>query len=493
MIITDHRVKKTMLLLSAVLLAVLFAASAWAGKTEGYPVDLTELSIEQLMNIEITTAGRKSQRLSETAAAAFVITQEDIHRSGATTIPDVLRMVPGLQVARIDGNKWAVTARGFNGRFANKLLVLMDGRSVYTPLFSGVIWDVQDTMLEDIDRIEIIRGPGAAVWGANAVNGVINIITKPASDTQGGLLAAMSGTVEKGTVGTRYGGAIGEKGTYRLYGKYFDRNGGVDAAGDDTPDDWHAFRTGFRTDWQSNTFHRMTLQGDLYEGKSGERLTYSLPTFPFKNTENVDEKFRGGNLLGRWTYQEEENSEATLQFYYDRTYRSFEIIEETRDTLDLDFQHRTVLLDRHEIQWGLGWRITHDDIRNSFAVSFTPDSQTDNLFSAFIQDEIRFFEDKVRLTIGAKFEHNDYTGFEIQPSARALWTITKNHSVWGGGLPGRPDARQGGSDRDLQPDGVSPQPQGPLRADRGGLRIRKSRFRVGGCHRLGGGVSGEPA
>ncbi len=415
---------------TAVLAALFLISPAWAAKNDRGFSDLTELSIEQLMNIEITTAGRKNQRLSETAAAVFVITQEDIRRSGATTIPDLLRMVPGLQVARIDGNKWAVTARGFNGRFANKLLVLMDGRSVYSPLFSGVIWDVQDTMLEDIDRIEVIRGPGASVWGANAVNGVINIITKPASETQGGLVAALAGTVENGNVAARYGGTIGKTGAYRLYGKYFDRDGGVDAMGDDTPDDWHAFRTGFRTDWQPNPFHRMTLQGDLYKGRSGERLTYNLPTLPFAATDDVDEQYQGGNLLGRWTCQGGTQSETVLQFYYDRTHRNFVLTEETRDIFDLDVQHRTVLMDRHEIQWGAGWRITRDDLTNTFPLTFTELSRTDNLFSAFVQDEIRFFDDKVRVTLGSKFEHNDYTGFEVQPSARALWAITGNHSVW---------------------------------------------------------------
>ncbi|MCJ7829965.1 MAG: TonB-dependent receptor plug domain-containing protein [Desulfobacterales bacterium] len=211
--------------------------------------DLTQLSIEELMDIEITSVSKKAQKLSEAAAAVYVITQEDIRRSGVTSIPEALRMVPGVQVAHLDANKWAVTVRGFNGRFANKLLVLMDGRSLYTPLFSGVFWEMQDTLLEDIERIEVIRGPGATLWGANAVNGVINIITKKAQDTQGMLAVGGGGTEERGFGSLRYGGSIGDSGHYRIYTKYFDRDGGVDLDGNNASDDWNMFRAGFRSDW----------------------------------------------------------------------------------------------------------------------------------------------------------------------------------------------------------------------------------------------------
>jgi len=224
--------------------------SQTAFRTEQRP-DFAEMTLEELMNIEITSVSRRPQRLSEAAAAVFVITQEDIRRSGTTSIPEALRMVPGLQVARINANAWAITARGFNGRFANKLLVLMDGRSLYTPAFSGVYWDVQDTLLEDVDRIEVIRGPGGAtLWGANAVNGVINIITRQAKDTQGALVSAGSGTDEQGFGGVRYGGKVGDDAYYRIYAKYFNRDGGVDASGDDTADDWDVLRAGFRADWE---------------------------------------------------------------------------------------------------------------------------------------------------------------------------------------------------------------------------------------------------
>ncbi len=257
------------------LLLIMVVGVCSAGASDREPPiseDLTKLSLEDLMDIEITSAAKKAQRLSEAAAAVFVITQEDIRRSGATSIPEALRMVPGLQVARIDANKWAVTSRGFNGRFSNKLLVLVDGRSVYTPLLSGVYWDMKDTLLEDIDRIEVIRGPGASLWGANAVNGVINIITKSAKDTQGGLIVAGAGTEEQGFGAIRYGGKVGEDIHSRFYVKYFDRDSGVLPSGEDGADEWDVLRAGFRIDWQGLGPDALTLQGDLYEGETGETI-----------------------------------------------------------------------------------------------------------------------------------------------------------------------------------------------------------------------------
>ncbi|UCF90632.1 MAG: TonB-dependent receptor plug domain-containing protein [Desulfobacterales bacterium] len=237
---------------ASLVLVLVIGTSGWAKSPETIEAsgsDLTELSLEDLMDIEVTSVSKKTQKLSDAAAAVFVITQEDIRRSGVTSIPEALRMVPGLEVARINASNWAITARGFNGRFANKLLVLMDGRTVYTPFFSGVFWDVQDTLLEDIDRIEVIRGPGASLWGANAVNGVISIITKAAKDTQGGLVSAGGGTEERGFGHVRYGGSLGESAHYRVYAKYFDRDNSVDATGESVNDEWDMLRGGFRLDW----------------------------------------------------------------------------------------------------------------------------------------------------------------------------------------------------------------------------------------------------
>ncbi len=399
------------------------AAAAWA-------VDPTTLSLDELMAIEITSVSKKQQKLSDAAAAVHVLTQEDIRRSGATSIPEALRMVPGLEVARIDANKWAVTSRGFNGTFANKLLVLIDGRSVFTPLFSGVYWDVQDTLLEDIDRIEVIRGPGAALWGANAVNGVINIVTKKAADTQGALVTAGTGTEETGFGGVRYGAQLGENGHYRIYAKYFDRDEALDASGAATDDDWYQWRSGFRLDWERGQRDFFTLQGDLYHGRAGQNISVLNSVAPDFSSLTDEVDVAGGNLLGRWQRTFSATSDLILQLYYDRTERRDAMLGEDRDTLDLDFQHRFALGKRQEILWGFGHRFTRDDIDSSFAVSFDPDQREDHLLSAFVQDEIELCPDSLRLTLGTKFEYNNYTGAEIQPNARLLWTPHPRHTLW---------------------------------------------------------------
>jgi iron complex outermembrane receptor protein len=414
------------------LLATLMTlASSPSASPQELPEDLTELSIEDLMNIEVTTAARKSERLGDAAAAVFVITSEDIQRSGATTIPDLLRMVPGLQVARIDANKWAVSARGFNGRIANKLLVLMDGRSVYTPFYSGVFWDVQDTLLEDIDRIEVIRGPGAALWGANAVNGVINIITKHSSDTQGMLVATGTGTEELNFGAARYGGQLGTQGHYRAYVKTFERDSAIDAAGDNTHDAWGTVRGGFRIDLSVADENAFTLQGDIYKGHEDDTTALPILVPPYTEVRNTTGSFSGGNLLLRWQRTISTNNELGLQVYYDHTLRESGLLSTLRkDTLDLDFQHRLALGTRHDIVWGLGYRLDHDETTQTETVSFDPNDNDAHLFSAFLQDEIELYAERLYLTLGSKFEHNDYTGLEIQPNGRLLWTPAPNQSVW---------------------------------------------------------------
>jgi iron complex outermembrane recepter protein len=422
------------LFFSAVLPAYL-PNSAWAD-TEKSPhktvISLTDLSLEELMNVEVISSSKKLEKISEAAAAIFVISQEDIRRSGVTTIPEALRMVPGVHVARIDANKWAVTARGFNDRFASKLLVLTDGRSVYSPLFSGVFWELQDTMLEDIERIEVIRGPGSTLWGANAVNGVINIITKNASKTQGGLATAGGGTEERGFGAVRYGGKAGDSGYYRVYGKYFNRDGFVDSSGNRTPDDWYSYRGGFRADWEPNSDDLFTVQGDIYSGRAGQ--TTDLPTLalPYLNTVNTKTDTLGLNLTTRWKRTISETSELALQFYYDRTQRKDSTtINEDRDTFDLDLQHSFAPFENHKIVWGMGYHFTQDQIDSTFTLRVNPASRKDSLFSSFIQDDITLLPDVLRLTLGSKFENNDYSGFEVQPTARLLFTPNQQHSIWG--------------------------------------------------------------
>lgn len=392
--------------------------------------DLMQMSIQELMNIEVTSVSKKQQKISETAAAVFVITQEDIRRSGATNIPDLLRMVPGLEVARIDANKWAVSSRGFNARSANKLLVLMDGRSVYNPIYSGVFWDVQDTVLADVERIEVIRGPGASIWGANAVNGVINIITKSARDTQGGLIEAGGGTEERGFSTVRYGGKLNENAFYRIYAKYFNRDAGAFVFGDGANDDWQEGRSGFRVDWQSSPRDSLTLQGDVYKGGAGQSLVLPSLLSPYEEIADDESDMAGANVLGRWKRSLSDTSGIGLQVYYDWVQRDQVEFGQRNNVFDIEGQHLFAVGERQEIIWGLGYRLTHYDTDGSFYVSLDPDSSTDSLFSAFVQDEIALVKDRLHLTLGSKFEHNDYSGFEVQPTARLLYKPVQNHEVW---------------------------------------------------------------
>lgn len=411
------------------------AGPAWAAAAQVLDTDLTELSLEALMDMEITSVSRKTQTLANTAASVFVISQDDIRRSGATTIPDLLRMAPGVQVARIDANKWAVSIRGSNGRFANKLQVLKDGRSIYTPLFSGVYWETQDTPLEDIERIEVIRGPGAAMWGANAVNGVVNIITKLAADTQGGLVSAGGGSSENGFGTLRYGFKPSGKSDLRLYAKHVDRNEGVLSNGTDANDAWHLTTGGFRLDSQPDEDDALTLQGDFYSGRFNETYTlYRLPTDDdprFSWIQPATAASWGGNVLARWQRTLSATDNLSLQLYYDHYQHDLFILGEKRDTLDLDFQHRFSLGSRQEILWGLGYRYTTDRIENSQVLALKTTSKGSSLFSAFLQDEITLLPQRLVLVLGSRFEHNDYTGFEIQPNGRLIWTPSPRHTFWG--------------------------------------------------------------
>ncbi|HXU08216.1 MAG TPA: TonB-dependent receptor plug domain-containing protein, partial [Blastocatellia bacterium] len=332
------------------LVAFLFPQIAFAQDKQVQKAEnLASLSLEELMNIEVTSVSKREEKLFEAPAAIFVITPEDIRRSGATSLPELFRMVPGMHVARISANKWAISSRGFNNEFANKLLVLIDGRSVYTPLFGGVFWDTQDVELEDIERIEVIRGPGASLWGANAVNGVINIVTKKARDTQGGMITAGAGNNERGFGSARYGGTLGKTASYRVYAKYFDRPSLVNQTGKDAGDHWNMLRGGFRFDWNISGVDSLTIQGDSYGGTVGEALTFSLPGPPFSETVDEHERAAGGNVFSRWNRVFSEQSSMSLQFYYDRTRRKSMLYEEARDTFDFDLQHDFSLGPRHHV------------------------------------------------------------------------------------------------------------------------------------------------
>jgi len=398
--------------------------------------DLAQLSQIRVtapaLEVEVSSVTRSESTVGKSPAAVFVITPEMIRRSGATSIPEVLRMVPGLSVARIDGNKWAVSSRGFNNMYANKMLVLVDGRTVYTLTFAGVYWDVQDTLLEDIQRIEVIRGPGATVWGANAVNGVINIVTKNARDTHGTLVTSGGGSEDRAIASARHGGQIAPGLNYRVYGKYFDRAPNFDPAG--AADDWHQGRVGFRTDWDVRgcDCDTLTLQGDYYQGRSGQTVTLLSPTAPFSTIAAGDAHVSGVNLLARWAHKVDCESSYSLQAYYDRTIRNELVLEQEVNALDVEWLHRFPLGCVHRITWGLRYRRVEDlmGLANSFQFGFTPPSRRMDLYSAFVQDQITLVGDVLDLTIGSKFEKNDFTGFEIQPTARLLWTLDERRVAW---------------------------------------------------------------
>ena len=392
--------------------------------------DLTQFSIEELMNIKVTSVNKKSQRLSDSAAAVFVITRDEIRHSGVTNIPDALRMVPGVNVARIDSNKWAVNCRGFNSRFSPSLLVLVDGRSVYTPSFSGVYWEVTDILLEDVDRIEVIRGPGATVWGANAVNGVINIITRTARETQGGFVQASAGTLEKDMVAARFGDTMGENVFWRMYAKHRDRDEFERLSGEDAGDDWMMNQGGFRMDADLSQAGDVTLQGDIYDGHIHQDLFLVSDSVPYMDEFPEKTRVSGGNILGRWTKTLSADSELSFQAYYDAMKRYDDVLNEDRKNLDMEFQHRFGLWLANDIIWGMRMRISDDNFSGSKVAVIDPVSTRDHLYSAFIQDEISLLDDQVKLTIGSKFEHNDYTGFEIQPSSRLMWMPNEHHRVW---------------------------------------------------------------
>ena len=382
------------------------------------------------MNERVTSVSKKETKLSESPAAISVITQEDIRRSGLTSLPELLRTVPGLDVARINGNQWAVSSRGFNYQYGNKLLVLVDGRAVYTPSFGGVFWNAQAVVLEDLDRIEVIRGPGATLWGANAVNGVINIITKSAKDTQGGLITTTVGTEDQSSTAIRHGGQLGTNLFYRAYVKYFNRDGLVDSTGRSAPDDWNSIRGGLRLDWEPSLESQFTLQGDFYSTAAGVNIQQPQQAPPFSQSINPVAHNRGGNVLGRWARSFSDTSQLTVQTYFDHLKQDDGLETLNQDTYDLDLQHRFALGARNDIVWGAGYRFTSLSVAPSFFATFNPPSRQLQLFNVFVQDDLTLVPDRLRLTLGSKFEHNDLTGLEIQPSVRLRWTPNEHQTAW---------------------------------------------------------------
>ncbi|MDB6169829.1 MAG: TonB-dependent receptor [Verrucomicrobia bacterium] len=378
---------------------------------------LKKLSIEELLDVEVTSVSRRPEKLSDTASGIQVIGGEEIHRSGAASLPEALRLAGNLETAQINAAQWAISARGFNAPLSNKMLVLIDGRTVYSPLFSGVFWDIQDVMLEDVDRIEVISGPGATLWGTNAVNGVINITSKNAKDTPGLFVETGGGTQPRGLGAIRYGGAISPKIHFRVYGKYTDWKSTVRATGQDPGNDYAQAQGGFRLDAEPSEADLMTLQGDSYQSTIQLAGPRDLVT-------------HGSNLLGRWSHTISADSDFKLQCYADRVHRdSVSSFNDTLTTYDIDFQHRLPIGTTQDVVWGAGYRLVKDDFRSG-SIGLLPERASLSTFSAFVQDEIAVVTDSLNLTLGTKVEHNDYTGFEFQPGVRLAWKIRENQTVW---------------------------------------------------------------
>ena len=398
-------------------MAFVFGAAAETNAVTA-SAELKRLSLEDLLNQDVTVVSRRAEKLSESPSAVQVITGEDIHRSGATSLPEALRLAPNLEVAQVNSHDWAISARGFNNTLANKLQVMIDGRSVYTPLDAGVFWDVQNVLLDDIDRIEVVSGPGGTLWGANAVNGVINIVTKSAKDTQGLLVEGGGGSLLQDFGAVRYGGSKGTNLFYRVYGQRFDRNDTVFPNGNDANDSWDMSQGGFRMDWYPSDANILTLQGDAY---SGSEAGTGADTF-------VD----GQNMLGRWSHAVSDTSDMSLQTYFDRTWRQIpNSFAEDLKTYDVDFQHHFALGQRQIVTWGAGYRLMQDEVQNGAALAFVPPNRNMQLFSGFVQDEVALLPERLELTIGTKLEHNDFSGFEVQPSVRLAWTPDDRQTVWG--------------------------------------------------------------
>jgi iron complex outermembrane receptor protein len=414
---------------AAVVCALLLACAAVA---QDRGANLFDLTIEELGDLQITSVSRRAESRSAAAASIYVITAEDIRRSGVTSIPEALRLAPGVEVARNGSSEWTISIRGFSSDLSNKLLVLIDGRSVYSPLFAGVFWDVQDTLLADIERIEVISGPGGTLWGANAVNGVINIITRGAADTPGGSLHLGSGDEEQ-SAAFRYGWAVNENMDARVHVKAFERGSSEELTGGAAFDEWNLARTGFALDWRPTAADDIDFRSSFYEGEENAfvRGDFTLGTLPQEDIpDEID--LSGSDLLVSWRRTRSPDSFWRMLLYYDHTDRQIPgSFNEARDTFDFELQHDLAAIGRHNMLWGAGLRSTSDDIGNTLFATFTPASRSDRTLSAFLQDRIEIRPEKVFLTIGSKFEDNDYTGFEYQPNVRVTWLASDVQTVWG--------------------------------------------------------------
>jgi len=423
----------------ALLLGFFLSSAQLQAESSAEPFDL---SLQELLDIEVTSVSKQPESLLNAAAAIYVLTADDIRRSGARSIPQALRDVPGLHVAQIDSQKWAISSRGFNGRYNNKMLVILDGRTLYSTEFSGVYWEAQDTLMADIERIEIIRGPSAAIWGANAVNGVINIITKHSSDTLGGYALLGTGDHQDGFAGFRYGSRLSPGMTARFYAKGFKRdqlefNSADVSAGDaaqlssvDTDNNWSHQQFGGRMDISLSPAESLRLSTSVYQSRMDQ--VASVPTITAPYTQFVEDDFdsRGWHVLGEYNRAYSANSEINLTAYFDHAKREEFVLGFSRDTFDLDFSHSYGVSDKHKLLWGVGYRYIEEELDTHNVISSYTEKEHINLWSAFVQDQITLVPDALWLTLTTRLEHHSYTDFELQPTARLMWEMTENHRFW---------------------------------------------------------------
>ena len=415
------------------LAALLLVAAPAAAQRPGSAGDLSTLDIDQLSQIKITSVARKPESVARAAAAVSVITRDDIRRSGAISIPEALRLVPGLEVARAGTRDWAISARGFNETASNKLLVLVDGRPIYSSIFAGVFWDMEELFLDEVDRIEVIRGPGATLWGANAVNGVINIITRPAAETRGGIAYGLMGSGPNSGAGIRYGGELGKGVAARVFAKATDQAATELASGAPGRDRWQSGVGGFRADWTRSAASTLTLAGDLFAGTGAQRLGVPLYQSPFSRISDHPLYARDGDLRATWQRTLSDRSGFSVQAYLDRAERDDPAFlgKLGVTTADIDFQHRFPIGTRHDVLWGLEARHVSDRVTGALPIAFAPAHRVTTLLTGFLQDEMVVLPERVALTLGTRVEHNDYSGTEVEPSVRLLVTPGLSTTLWG--------------------------------------------------------------
>jgi iron complex outermembrane recepter protein len=413
-------------ILSAVAFLAIPSLRTYAEQTP----DLAQKSIEDLMKTRISSVSKKEEQLLDTPAAVYVVSREEIRSSGARNVPDALRLVPGMDVNQIDASTFDVGIRGFDERFSNKMLVMIDGRSLYSPIFGGIYWDSIDVVMDDIDRIEVIRGPGGSLWGTNAVNGTVNIITRSSQATQGELFSERSASDMPVTLTARYGGAMGTIGTYRVFSKYTDAFGNQDAAGRHAGDGWHLLHGGFRLDLKLREPDALMLEGNVESGSFGEPLTGPLLVAPFTTTVAGINSVSGGSMLGRWTHTYAHGQESQVQVYYAKENRNATERPDDLGTVDVDVQHHFHISSRHDLVGGAGYRYSQFYAPATLFLTITPASQRYPLFGGFIQDEIALIPKVLSLTAGGKTEHNRFTGFDFQPSLRLNWRPSERDALW---------------------------------------------------------------